>query len=56
MRTGDFVRFLNGVETAMVATSSRSLIEVLDRIEKNLGLSEPEVASALGVTVGTVAC
>src|SRR5687767_14153437 len=35
----------------MVATSSRSLVKSLDTIEKDLGLSESELASALGVTV-----
>jgi transcriptional regulator with XRE-family HTH domain len=40
----------SGLDVAMVVASRRSLIESLDTIEEDLGLSEVELASALGVT------
>jgi transcriptional regulator with XRE-family HTH domain len=39
----------------MVATSNLSLTDALDRLAADLGLSEAELASALGVAAETVA-
>ncbi|HEY7032881.1 MAG TPA: helix-turn-helix transcriptional regulator [Thermomicrobiales bacterium] len=38
----------------MVATTDRTVTEALDRIEKDLGLTEQEVASALGVSTQVI--
>jgi transcriptional regulator with XRE-family HTH domain len=38
----------------MVATTSRTVTEELDRLETDLGLTEQEVAAALGVTMGAI--
>lgn len=38
----------------MVATRSRTFIDDIDRLEADLGLTVPELASALGVTAGTL--
>ncbi|HEY7032883.1 MAG TPA: helix-turn-helix transcriptional regulator [Thermomicrobiales bacterium] len=38
----------------MVAATDRAVTEALDRIEKDFGLTEQEVASALGVTMTAV--
>jgi transcriptional regulator with XRE-family HTH domain len=38
----------------MVATTKRTVTEALDRLETDLGLTEQELASALGVTRGAI--